>query len=90
MGIVEAWEENNDVRLVAKEDYLGDGIWRVYIDNEANTGDTPQVPVLLAWRWKVNERTHLVTGDRYPGIAEALATSDPVKNSQFSLAICSR
>jgi hypothetical protein len=90
MSIVEVWEENNDVKLVAKEDYLGDGIWQVYIDNEANTGDKPQVPLLLAWRWKVNERTHLVTGDLYPEIAELLAKRDPVKNSQFSLAICSR
>ena len=58
--------EHNDAIFIEKEDYLGDGIWQVYIDDKTNSGDRPHVPGALYLRWKVNERTHLVTGDPYP------------------------
>ena len=80
--------EHNDARFIAKEDYLGDGIWQVYIDNKTNSGDIPHVPPTLYFRWKVNERTHLVTGDPYPAVAEKIRNS--YRFRELSLAICSR
>ena len=101
-GTLEVFKASGGIYSI-KEDYVGNGIWEVYIEVDTTSAEMFGFPMSsfialsksssaemfrFPIEWKVNERTHLVTGERAPQVEAAKKQSAPQVIGELALMVC--